>query len=539
MRWWQQWGLISVAWLCLLACEVAAPGNQEAAAPTFEAAPDRPLPVLLLSLDGFRHDYRQRAATPHLDRLAAEGVVADGLVHVFPTKTFPTHWSMVTGRYVENHGVVANSMWDPQRDRRFSLRNRDAVMDPAWYDGEPIWRSAERQGLRAATFFWPGSEAPVGGSHASYWMQYDASIDHRDRIEQVLAWLDLPASERPDFITLYFSRVDSLGHRHGPESGQVTAAIADIDADIGLLLDGLEARGLLGRMQLLLVSDHGMADIDPERYIWLDDYLPLGDVLVSDWGPAAQIWATDMAVDDIVAALSDAHPRLRVWRREEIPADYRFRHHARIPDVLAEADHGWMISSRRNRGAVLMRPTRGMHGWDPLQREMHGIFIAHGPALQGGTRLPLLRSVDLYSLMAHLLDIDPAPNDGTLAPFGPVLASAGDAMTVVPPRPAVLYGLRRPEAGRALPLSEVTFDGGDGSMTLAGELQRECVDGDCRHLLRDGDRNLLLDPSTLVVTLDELASGPALVSGRLDAGDEQRLLLDAVLILETLAEAAP
>jgi len=293
----------------------------------------RPTPLLLISIDGFRVDYQERAATPNLDQLVGEGVAAEGLVHVFPTKTFPTHYSMVTGLYAENHGVVANSMWDPDRERSFSLRNREAVMNPAWYDGEPIWHTAERQGLISGTFFWPGSEAPIGGRHATYWKPYDASVPHLERIDQILAWLDLPHAERPDFMTLYFSRVDSLGHGLGPGAPEVAAAVAELDADIGVLLAGLEERGLLGQMHILVVSDHGMSNIDPERYIYLDDYLRMSGVHVSDWGPAAQIWAGELDADAIVKALTGVNRRMRVWKKADTPEHYHFSDHARPTTV--------------------------------------------------------------------------------------------------------------------------------------------------------------------------------------------------------------
>ena len=405
---------LTLVWVLLL---VGCGGSQTAAPPSpVTIADDAPAPLLLISIDGFRHDYRDRVATPNLDRLASEGVVADGLQHVFPTKTFTTHYTLVTGLYAENHGVVANSMWDPERQESFSLRNRAAVSDPAWYDGEPFWNTVQRHGLKSATFSWPGSEAPVGGSHPNYWLPYDGSVPHADRIAQVFAWLDLPAAERPTFITLYFSEVDSVGHRHGPDSAEVTQAVADIDSDLGLLIEGLEARELFGRMHVLVVSDHGMTEIDPERTIPLDDYLTLGDVRVSDWGPAAQIWAADMDADAIVDALRGAHPRMRVWHRHEMPERYGFRDHPRIADVVAEADLGWMISSRRHIAANVARPLHGMHGWDPEHREMHGIFIGHGPRFRPGP-MPTARSVDVYELMAYLLDIEPAPNDGSLASF--------------------------------------------------------------------------------------------------------------------------
>jgi len=382
----------------------------------------RPTPLLLISIDGFRHDYMNLSETPALDRLVAGGFKADSLYQVFPTKTFPTHYSIVTGLHPGTHGVVANSMWDPLRDARFSLGNRDAVGDGFWYQAaEPIWVTAERQGLTAATFSWPGSEARIRRVRPSFWKYYDGSISHADRIQQVLEWVDLPVDQRPDFLTLYFSAVDSAGHRHGPNTDPVAASVSDVDHHLGVLLDQLEQRDMLDRINILVVSDHGMERIDFDRYILLDDYLDLSRVRVSDWGPAAQIWASDLSADEIVQALDGAHPHMKVWRREDIPERYHFDQHHRVPDVLAEADTEWMISNApymagRSRFSLL-----GMHGWDPAWRAMQGIFIAHGPGFPAGSTSPAVRSVDLYELMAHLLQLDPADNQGSLAPFLPFL----------------------------------------------------------------------------------------------------------------------
>jgi len=414
-----------VLWLAVLVgCgELPLDSRSETAAAPSAIATGAPAPLLLISLDGFRHDYLSRADTPHLDRLVREGVAADGLIPVFPSKTFTNHWTIVTGLYAGSHGVVANNMWDPQTRQRFSGRDREAVSDPAWFGGEPIWRTAERQGLTAATLFWVGSEAPVGGSHPSYWQPYDGRMRHTARIDQVLAWLDLPVSDRPDFLTLYFSTVDSAGHRHGPETRQVDAAITHLDRDLGRLLRGLEERALLGALNIIIVSDHGMTEVAPERLIILDDFLPLNRVRVSDWGPATQIWANGMSVDDIMAALQEAHPRLRAWRRDEIPAHYRFRDHHRVPDVLAEADLGWMIESRAYVENNKRTRPRGMHGWDPRHRDMHGIFIAHGPAFPPGGRLPAVENIHIYALLAQLLGITPARHEGDVTRWLPILAA--------------------------------------------------------------------------------------------------------------------
>ncbi|AKS43371.1 alkaline phosphatase family protein [Wenzhouxiangella marina] len=392
-----------------------------------QSAPEaRPAPLLLISIDGLRHDYIDLTDTPALDRLIAGGLKADGLQQVFPSKTFPTHYSLVTGRHPGSHGVVGNNMWDPARDSRFRLSDREAVSDGYWYQGgEPIWVTAQRQGLSAATYFWPGSEARIHRVRPDHWKPYAGDTPHAERIEQLLAWFDLPIAERPDLFTLYFHAVDSAGHDDGPASLEALTALSEIDGHLGRLLDGLEARGLLGRTHILLVSDHGMAEIDHDRYLFLDDYLDLSGLIVSDAGPAAQIWAIETPAEDIVAALRNAHPRLRVWAREDIPERYQFGPHARVPDVLAEADPGWMIHRRRaERAQRSPNDPRGMHGWDPAFRDMHGVFLAHGPTFAAGSRAPTVRSVDLYALMSHLLGIDPAEHQGSLRPFKPYFDAA-------------------------------------------------------------------------------------------------------------------
>lgn len=384
--------------------------------------------VILISIDGFRYDYFQLGNTPTLERIASQGVRVDSLHHVFPTKTFPAHYTTVTGLHPGHHGVVANSMWDPDRDERFSLGNREAVEDGFWYEGgEPIWVTAENQGVTAATFFWPGSEAQIRGVRPTYWKVYDGDVPHGDRIAQVLDWIDLPDEERPRLITLYFSTVDSAGHRYGPGEDPVKEALEEIDTQLGVLLDGLEAREVMNETYVLLASDHGMSRVDFDRYIMLDEYLDLSKVTVSDWGPATQIWATGMPAEEIVAALSDVHPNMRVWAKEDLPPRYQFDTHRRVPDVVAEADLGWMISNKPYMAGRSQFQLYGMHGWDPALVEMHGGFTMMGPGFVAGSESPALRSVDLYELMAHLLNIEPSPNDGNVAPFMPYL----DANTAV------------------------------------------------------------------------------------------------------------
>jgi predicted AlkP superfamily pyrophosphatase or phosphodiesterase len=390
---------------------VPRPGGFHAAPGT--AAGQRPI-LILVSLDGFRWDYLARGATPTLARLAREGVRAEALVPVFPTKTFPSHYSIVTGLHAEQHGVVANTMEDPELPGRFSMGNREAVADGRWWGGEPIWVTAERQGQRTAPFFWPGSEAELAGIRPTYWVPFDGATSIEVRVDRVLDKLDLPGEERPTFLTLYFEDVDGAGHRFGPDSAEVREAMVRVDRGVGRLVRGLERRALLDRVHLVVVSDHGMSATSPDRQIYLDDYLDLSTVVLVDSNPLVGLSAKDGRHERIVEALRGRHPRMAVWSREEVPERLRYRDHRRIPPVIALADDGWSLDRRGRTRPADWRPGRGNHGYDNELRSMHGILIARGPAFRQGARVGRVHSVHLYALMAHLLELTPAPHDGSL-----------------------------------------------------------------------------------------------------------------------------
>ncbi len=384
------------------------------AGPSLPAEDHPSPPLLLISIDGFRADYLERYAPPTLTALAREGVRAQALIPVFPTLTFPNHYTIVTGRYPDHHGIVANTMFDSTLGW-FRLSDRDAVSDGRWWrEGEPIWVTAERQGLRTATYFWPGSEAEIRGYRPTYWVPYDGSIPGETRVRQVLEWLDLPDSLRPRFLTLYFSEVDHAGHEHGPDAPEVAEAVQRVDSYLQRLVDGLKARGLLDHINIMIVSDHGMTATSHERVIFLDDYISLDDVQVVNWSPVLMLTPRPGRFERVLQALQQAHPHLHVYRKEALPPHLHYSTHRRIPPIVGLADEGWMITSHERFERQRHRFPRGMHGYDPTLPSMHGILVAHGPAFVRGRVVPPVANVHLYALMCHLLGITPAANDGSL-----------------------------------------------------------------------------------------------------------------------------
>lgn len=379
-------------------------------------------PLILISVDGLHPDMLPRVKTPAIDQLAASGVSAEWLEVVFPSFTFPSHYSIVTGLGPARHGIVANRMYDPQTGRTFSLSNNAEVASSLWWGGEPIWVTAERQGLTAATLFWPGSEAEIAGYRPTHWARYQQDMSHERRVARVLDWLDGP--EPPDFITLYFSKVDSMGHQYGPDSPQVEEALRDVDRHLALLFDGLEKRGLQDSAHILLVSDHGMAAVSEERTVYLDDYIDIDRLRPGLLGPVGFFWPDDNEVDAIIDSLSTAHPKMTISRPADLPTHFKFQGHYRIPPLVALADEGWLISRRGPN-----RPyanARGAHGYDPRLPSMRAVFIARGPAIVPDSTVPNstmgpISALDLYPLMAHLLGIVPAQHEGDLSVFKNVL----------------------------------------------------------------------------------------------------------------------
>jgi predicted AlkP superfamily pyrophosphatase or phosphodiesterase len=388
--------------------------------------PERAI-LILISIDGFRWDYFDRFKPPTLTALAHDGVRAEGLIPEFPTKTFPNHYTIVTGLRLANHGIISNNIRDRNIPGEFSLSNREVQADPRWWGGEPIWNTAERQGRKAGAMFWPGSETVINGRQASYWMPFDDDMPNAERVNRVLSWLKLPEGERPSFLTLYFSDVDTTGHNDGPDSNEVKDAVLRVDAHVGDLVNGVRAAGLADRVHYVIVSDHGMAPLSTDRLIRLDDYIDISAAEIVDWAPVLSLTPKDGNVDAMYAALKDKHPALAVYRSHELPAEYRLAGHPRLPPIVGIAQDGWHIVSKRDidrwqSGA--RRPPGGNHGFAASEQSMQGLFVAHGPRIRRGVTVKPFENIHIYELMCAVLGLQPAKNDGDPAVTRGMLHSA-------------------------------------------------------------------------------------------------------------------
>jgi predicted AlkP superfamily pyrophosphatase or phosphodiesterase len=393
--------------LALAAALLAAAGLLAQARPA--AAPAL---TILVSFDGWRWDYDTKAPAPALRALMARGVRADGLIPAFPSKTVPNHYTMATGLYPGHHGMIANVIRDPGTGRTFRRTDRAEVTSPMWWGGEPIWNAAQRQGLIAATMFWPGSEAPVGGMQPRYWREFDAAVPPDARVDQVLEWLDKPQAERPSLVTLYLDEVDLMGHWYGPDSAQVKEAIRHTDAELDRLVQGLTSRRLLDTANLIVVSDHGMAPTTQRETIFVDDYVSLDDVEIADINPTLGVIPKAGRADAVYSALAHAHPHLTMYRAADTPESWHLRGQPRVPPVTGVADEGWVVLRRSEFAEYWHRsPTGGQHGYEPSVRSMRGIFVAAGPAFKAGATVPAMENVNVYRAVALAVGIEPRDTD--------------------------------------------------------------------------------------------------------------------------------
>jgi predicted AlkP superfamily pyrophosphatase or phosphodiesterase len=386
--------------------------------------------VILVSIDGFHPDYLDKFSAPTLSLLARDGVRAKWMIPIYPSLTFPNHYSIATGLYPDKHGITGNNIYDPEFKQTFSLRNREEVQNGRWWLGEPIWVTAEKQGQRAAAFFFPGTEAEIGGKRPSQWRTYDEKIPNSERVDTALSWLSLPDSERPTLILTYFSDVDHAGHESGPDSNEVRQAVAEVDTALKRLVDGLKSRRIFDQVNIIIVSDHGMLRVDPSQVVLLDDYFDPKQAEAVIWnGNSAHIFTRPDTDQTIYSALKSKAPQhLTIYRKQEVPARFHYSNSRRIGNIVVMADEGWAILSRERyraparaaNGGVIYR---GEHGFDNRIEAMRAIFVAHGPAFKRSQVVEPFENIDVYNVMAEILGLKPASNDGGYATAKAVLRS--------------------------------------------------------------------------------------------------------------------
>ncbi|KAI5060380.1 hypothetical protein GOP47_0024800 [Adiantum capillus-veneris] len=376
--------------------------------------------VLLISSDGFRFGYHWKVPLPNIERLLVNGSECiPGLLPVYPTLTFPNHYSIATGLYPAWHGIIANKFTDPITNETFKM----GVVDPKWWLGEPIWETVVKNGLVAATYFWPGSDVSKGAWNCTlpFCHLYNSSTPYEDRIDTVLGYFDLPDDEMPSFISLYFEEPDHTGHIVGPDDPHMDAAVTFVDQMLGRLLDGLDERGIFEDVNIILVSDHGMVGTCDTKVIYLEDFRPWINIS-AEWAdtltpmlalrPPAEL-SVEEVYQNMTEALSSGMVEnsefLKVYLKEELPSRLLYSSSERVEPIIGIVAEGYKIELSRSPN----KECAGAHGYDNTALSMRAIFVAHGPLFAQGCKLESFANIEVYNIITRILKITGAANNGS------------------------------------------------------------------------------------------------------------------------------
>ncbi|KAM4663586.1 ectonucleotide pyrophosphatase/phosphodiesterase family member 7 [Discoglossus pictus] len=373
--------------------------------------------LLLISFDGFRWDYDQDVSTPNLDKMANDGVKAKYMTPPFITITNPCHFTLLTGKYIESHGVVHNMFYDMETGEKKGYHATQGIS--MWWDNGslPIWITAQRQGLNTGSLFFPGGNATYRGENVkvkkveTVTHKWGNETEWRQNVDTVMGWL---GKQDLDFVALYFGEPDSTGHKYGPDSQERKDMVSQVDRTVGYIRSQIEHHSLESKLNVIITADHGMTTVlkGPEEIILKDianfSYSDLKFHLV-DYGPTGLILPKEGNLEKVYQVLKGAHPKLHVYKKEELPERFHFANNPRIPPLVLYGDPGYVIHA-----FAKLQFNRGEHGFDNNEMEMKTIFRAVGPSFKQGLVVEPFESVHVYALMCELLGIQPEPHNGSL-----------------------------------------------------------------------------------------------------------------------------
>lgn len=380
--------------------------------------------VVLISLDGYRWDYTKRFQPPHLSKFIKGGVQAESMIPVFPSKTFPNHYSIATGMYPENNGLVNNSFYDAEKDLVYKIGNRPIIEDGTWYDGKPLWVNAAQAGMVTASFFFVGAEADIEGVRPTYYYRYDGSISNEERVAQVLDWLKMPTKKRPHLITAYFSDMDDTGHLVGPNDDEaLNETLTELDKNLGRLFSEIQQLDI--PVNVIIVSDHGMAAVPVNQLLPLESIKNDALYRTVSVGAIVHLYLKEKKNEEaIFQDLKSKENHFKVYRTQDGHFYKANPTHPRLGELLVIPDLGWYFKSIRQIGIHQKGKIKeiGHHGFDPSFQDLHAVFYANGPAFKKGLKIKPFENIHIYPMICQILGLEiPEAVDGDKSVLMPIL----------------------------------------------------------------------------------------------------------------------
>ena len=370
--------------------------------------------TVLISLDGNRWDYPDYYDMPFFDSLATVGVKAR-MEPSFPSSTFPNHYTMATGLVPDHNGLVNNSFWNPETQHGYAIGDQESRYDPRYYLGEPVWQTAQRQGVKTGVIYWVGSDIPINGVYPTYYRKWDEDPHwtFEERCDEIVRLLSLPKEERPRLVMGYFDEPDHQGHVNGPFAPETKAMAEQMDSLMHNLYLRLKKLPIGKKINFIVAGDHGMTEISPERFVAWYDVVPQEWVERMSGSLPTSIWVKEGYVDSLYNRLRGIE-HMNVWRHGEVPEQLCYGTSNRLGQIIVSPDLGWQFNFAPS-------GNKGTHGFDCKETDMMVAFRAVGPDFKKGYEAPFtpgeqsaFRNIDMYPLLCRLLGVKPAPVDGKL-----------------------------------------------------------------------------------------------------------------------------
>lgn len=413
---------IVIGMISVISCnkQILSPSNSNVATNS-KSAQKKPY-LILISLDGFRWDYVEKYHPPNLSSFIKNGVMAESLIPSFPTKTFPNHYTLATGLYPDNHGILGNVFYDYKKDTTFNKRNVAMAEDGSFYGGSPIWVEAKKADIVTASYYFVGTEADIQGIRPTYYYKFDNSVSNEERVNQAINWLNLSEKRRPHLITLYFGDLDKTGHRHGTlDEEKIKTTLFELDKDLGKLFKGLSETGL--PINIIIVSDHGMANQLTNKLIPIESIENDTLFMTIDHGTIVNIHPKKDK-DTVLQYLRQKEDHFKVYKTENTPEFEYIPKNKNWGEIQLIPDYGYYFLTQKNKTSLIEKgiATIGVHGYDSKYKEMHGIFYANGPAFKVGYKVPPIKNIHIYPLMCKILGLEiPKTIDGDIKQIESVL----------------------------------------------------------------------------------------------------------------------
>ncbi|KAG7192090.1 uncharacterized protein KQ657_002450 [Scheffersomyces spartinae] len=438
--------------------------------------------TLLISIDGLHPHYISASNTPTMHKLFVEKFGAPYMIPSFPSSTFPNHWTLVTGLFPSEHGIVGNTFYDPVLKKQFINTNpKVGGLDPEfWKGGEPVWTTAFKQGVNSAIHMWPGSEVPgigIDGGGPLYVDKYNGSELLSNKVDRIFTWLDIEEiDKRPELVLTYVPTIDLYGHKFGISGSELVEALNYVDDFIDLIQLELKKRNLQDLVNMVIVSDHGMAPTSNNRLLYLDDIIDLNKIEHIDGWPLFGLRPKqEFPVDDIYDELKEKLSKQKhnnsfdVYKVQDIPAEFEFggassghKFDYRLAPIWIIPHVGYSVTTKaqmeKNGGDY--KP-KGVHGYNNTELLMRAVFLAQGPYFDKlkSKKIHPFKNIEVYNLVCDTLEITPSPNNGTgdLSIFGATLPQSWKDNLVYPDLPFEVDHIIKDDATYDLLFRNVTL----------------------------------------------------------------------------------